>query len=89
MLRASLTVQTGKECHIHLDMREDADDSTTAPFRATRSIHHWEGIAVPVQEFFTANHKLLEKTDIWFAGSVSVGTAKIQADYDILLIDNE
>lgn len=87
ILRASITMQTGKEVHVHLNIRENADD-ITVPFSSIRLVHHWEGLDVPVQEKFDANHKFLEKTDVWFAGSVTTGTAIIQANYDMLLVDN-
>lgn len=87
MLRTSITMQTGKEVHVHINIRENAND-TSIPFTALRKVHHWEGLDVPVQEKFDANHRFKEKTDIWFAGSVTTGSAIIQANYDLLVADN-
>ena len=86
ILRTSITLDSGKVVDVNMKVRNNADNTTT--FIGVREIHHWKGLGTPVQERFLANHKLPEKTDIWFEGKVSTGTAVVDVDYDILLIKN-
>ncbi len=88
ILRVSVTMNANKEVNINLHNRPGAD-IVTAPFRGNIHLHHWDGVAVPINEFFIANHVLEEKTDVWFDGEVtSTPNGIIDIDYDILLIDN-
>lgn len=87
ILRISLTVDAAQSCDFHLLVRDDAD-LVAAPFSPTRVIHHWEGITQE-GENLKANHKLLEKTDVWFTCKMTGGASgEVDTDYDILLIDN-
>jgi hypothetical protein len=85
--RMAITMQTNKEVTVTLVKRENADD-IVAPFTAKRLMHEWTGISTPVGEPLKANHIITEKSDVWLTGLVSTGTAVIEVDYDILVIDN-
>ena len=87
ILNASMTVESNKLASLHLHKRLDAGDVTT-PFTASRIVHEWDGISIPYNEDFRANHILPEKTDIWVEADMSSGTGIIEFDYDMLLVDN-
>lgn len=87
VVRISITMSTGKEVNVNLHNREGAD-IVAAPFNPNLHLHHWDGLATPIEERFLANHKLLEKTDVWLDGEVPVTAAGIDVDYDILVVDN-
>ena len=84
-IRASM--DTGKEITLKLHVRNGAD-IVTPPYKPDAHKHHWNGITEPIREKYIAGHVLEEKSDVWFDGTVSVGTAIINVDYDILVIDN-
>lgn len=84
-IRASM--DTGKEISLKLHVRNGAD-IVAAPYKPDTHKHHWDGVTVPIKEKYEAGHVLEEKSDIWFDGSVSVGTAIINVDYDILIVNN-
>lgn len=85
--RVGITIDTGKSANIHLTVREDADD-VTVPVRVHKHVHHWEGLDSPVDTNFVANHVFNAKTDIWFEAVVTSGTAALDVNYDLLLVDN-
>ncbi len=88
LLRISITMSANKEVNVNLHNRPGAD-IVAAPFKASVHLHHWDGLATPIEERFLANHILPEKTDVWFDGEVtSTPAGSIDVDYDILLIDN-
>lgn len=89
MLDASITMDSNKEIEVHILKREDADD-TTAPMSPVVHIHHWVGITNPIiNDTFTANHVLPEKTDLWFNGlKTTAGTAHIDTESNLILVDN-
>ncbi len=88
LLRASITMNANKEVNVNIHNRPGAD-IVAAPFKASVHLHHWDGLATPIEERFLANHVLPEKTDVWFDGEVtSTPAGSIDVDYDILLIDN-
>lgn len=88
IIRISETMETGKTVTINLRARTMAD-IIVAPFKASRIRHQWDGLDTPVGERLFANHIFPEKTDIWFTAFVSTGTAIVESDYDILLVDNQ
>lgn len=83
----NITMDSGKSVTLDLHAREGAD-IIAAPFKAAIVKHQWDGLDTPISQEFKANHIFPEKTDIWFDGSVSTGSAIIEVDYDILLVDN-
>ncbi len=88
VVRASIDVDSSKTATIKMVERGNSS-LTVAPFDPHKHVHTWSGVTGNINEDFVANHKVLEKQDIWFevvAGSV--GTP-VEADYDLLLIDNE
>ena len=88
LLRVSITTDANKSFNVNLHNRPGAD-IVVAPFKASVHLHHWDGLAVPIEERFLANHVLLEKTDIWMDAEVTgASDGSVDADYDILLIDN-
>ena len=88
MLNTSITMDTGKSISANMHIREDAD-IIAAPFRAEVHLHHWKGLATPVDERFFANHVMPGKTDVWFdAELLSGGSAIVGVDYDMLLVDD-
>lgn len=87
IIRLSITVETGKTLNINLHNREGAD-IVVAPFTPSLHLHHWDGLDSPVEERFLANHRLEEKTDIWFDASVPLTSGGVDIDYDLLIVDN-
>jgi hypothetical protein len=87
ILNVSMTTEANKGANFVLHQRQDAD-VIIAPFTGQRIVHQWDGIEVPENEIFSANHKFPEKTDIWVGCDMASGTGTLQFDYDILLIDN-
>jgi hypothetical protein len=87
LLNSSITIEANKPANIIFYKRNDAD-VIAAPFTSSRLVHQWDGIDVPVNENFNANHILTEKTDVWVGCDMVTGTGIIQFDYDILLVDN-
>jgi len=85
--RISISMDTGKEVEVKMLIRENAD-AYSIPVSPERSVHHWHGLSTPVEEIFYAHHVLLAKTELHFEGLVSTGTAKIEVDYDLILVDN-
>lgn len=88
LLRTSITMNANKEVNVNIHNRPGAD-IVAAPFLASVHLHHWDGLSVPIDERFLANHILPEKTDVWFDGqATSTPAGSIDVDYDILVIDN-
>jgi len=87
MLHAAVSMDTGKSISVNIHKREDAD-MVVAPFGEHNHIHHWTGIDTPVSQAFNSGLVLKEKTDVWMDAVVTTGSASVDADYDILLIDN-
>ena len=87
IVRTSITVDAKKEASFSLHAREGAD-IITAPFKATRIVHEWDGITASTGEKILANHKFPERTDLYFDGQMSTGTGILQLDYDIVIIAN-
>lgn len=87
ILRASMTTEANKGANLILHQRQNAD-VVSAPFTSVRILHQWDGTETPIDETFTANHMLPEKTDTWVGADMVTGTGILQFDYDILLVDN-
>lgn len=87
ILAISITTEANKLATFSLHKRERAD-VITAPFGVTRVMHEWDGVNAPLQEIVIANHKVPEKTDIYFDVEMETGTGIVQIDYDILIIDS-
>lgn len=85
--RISITVDTGKDVDVEMKIRKEAD-VTAAPTSAWRTLHHWHGIGTPLEEVFYHSLDISEKTDIKFIGEGNGGTAEVEVDYDIILVDN-
>ncbi len=87
ILRFGISMDTGKSINVNLHIRPGAD-IVPAPFKSHVHVHHWDGLDKPINERFLANHRIEEKTDIWFDAVVPLTNASADIDYDILLIDN-
>lgn len=85
-LSAEVTMDGNKEVTAHMLARENAD-GIIAPFSPYRHIHHWEGLKEASDKSFKANHKFLEKTDIWLRGNGAT-TPHVNVNYELLLVDN-
>lgn len=83
----NITMETGKSVTLDLHAREGAD-VIAAPFKPSIVKHQWDGLDTPISQEFKANHIFPEMTDIWFDASVTTGSAVVEVDYDILLVDN-
>lgn len=87
IIRVSMTAETNKQTYVKIWRRSDAH-IVTAPFRGRRLVHRWDGVTA-IEENFPANHRMPEKTDVWFEVSTAPATTSIvQVDYDMILIDN-
>lgn len=82
-----MTVESNKAANFVLHQRQNAD-VIAAPFTAQRVVHQWDGIGVPLNEDFDANHRAPEKTDLWVGCDMVASTGILQFDYDILLVDD-
>ena len=82
----SITMDTGKVITINMVMREFANN-TGSSFSPHRHLQHWHGLDAPIAIESFANKNLNEKTDIWFEGIVSTGSADVEINYDIILYD--
>jgi len=85
--RISISMDTGKSVDVEVKVRERAD-IISAPAKGWRAIHHWHGIATPIEEVFFHSIDVGEKTDIKFSSQGNGATAQVEADYDIILVDN-
>jgi hypothetical protein len=87
VLNTSITLETNKSANLILHRRSNADN-IVAPFTSQRYVHQWDGLDVPDNEPFTANHRMTEKTDVWVGCDMTLGTGIVQFDYDILIVEN-
>lgn len=87
ILDTAITMQTGKQISVNLLCRNDSH-IVISPFSPTLDLHHWDGLSIPIDQDYKAQHILLERSDVWFNGFVSATTAIINIDYTLLLIDN-
>lgn len=87
ILRVAISMDTGKSVNVNIHNRQGAD-IVVAPFKPNLHLHHWDGISTPVNERLLANHRLPQKTDVWFDAVVPATAASVDVDYDILLVDN-
>jgi hypothetical protein len=85
--RISVTMDTGKSVDVQFFVRDNADD-TIVPVSPIKVKHHWFGIAEPIEEIFYANNSYDEKTDLWFEAKGNGAVAKVEVDYDIILVNN-
>ena len=85
--RISISVDSGKDVDIEV-LRRSGADITVAPTKAWKSLHHWHGIASPVEEIFYHSLAIEEKTDIRIKAQGNGAVAKVEADYDVILVDN-
>ena len=87
-VRVGITQETNQEVDLDLVSRERAD-IIVAPFGPVISEHQWRGLSVPINNRIFANHRIPERTDIWFRGRISSGAASVVGiEYDLLLVDN-
>lgn len=78
-----VTMDTGKEIDIALKFRENADD-IIPPVSPIRTIRDFKGLSEPINELIKGNLKFREKTDIWATGITSVGTSRIEVNFDFV-----
>lgn len=79
-----VTMDTGKEVDIAFKIRENADD-VVPPMSPVRTLRDFKGLSTPIDELIKGNLKFEEKTDIWTVGVTSVGSSKIEINYDFVL----
>lgn len=82
-----ITVDSNKSTTIELLKREDAL-TTSAPFTSTIATERWDGITENDFEPVLTNHIFPALTDIWFEAKVNTGTAVVQTDYEVILIQD-
>ena len=78
-----VTMDTGKTIDIIVKFRENADD-ITRPMSPIITIRDLRGLDTPTSGISLGNFKINEKTDIWVTGVTSVGTSKIEVNYDFV-----
>ena len=78
-----VTMDTGKTIDIIVKFRENADD-ITRPMSPIITIRDLRGLDTPTSGISLGNFKFNEKTDIWVTGVTSVGTSKIEVNYDFV-----
>lgn len=90
LVSLEITMDTGKTINVDLVKRPDADIGV-APFPSHRHIKHWKGLDQPIiTEFHRGTPEFPAKTDIWFeAALTSGGTAVVDVEYTVLLVDIE
>jgi hypothetical protein len=83
----SVNVDGTKAADIYVWKRENADD-VTAPFSPKIVIAEFEGLTGPDTIPFKTPIKLPEKTDFWMSAIVSAGSTKVDAEVEIIVIDD-
>jgi hypothetical protein len=78
-----ITMDTGKEVDVAFKIRENADD-ITPPVKPIRTIRDFKGLSTPVSDLIKGNLKLDEKTDVWAVGITSIGTSRIEINFDFV-----
>jgi len=88
LLGAELSAETTKTIDAIFFQRANILE-TAAPYTAMRALFEWSGIADSRTKLIKAPINGLEElTDIGFLVKVSTGTANVDIDFEILLVDN-
>ena len=86
MSRLAFTIDTGKTVDVRMYQNTNANDVSAGYTGAKRLIHEWVGLKDLVfRDRLDANITFNGATDIWFEAKVSVGTASISIDYDLVI----
>lgn len=88
MTSLSVNVDGSKSADVHFYQRKNADDITTGFSGVRRILYQADAISGGVQHIFSSYLKFEEKTDIWVRAVLGTGSASINAQYDLILVDN-
>lgn len=88
LTRAAADVDAGKAADMIMWQRQNADDVST-PFSGKRIVIEFPQLIGMVREKFDSYRSFPAKTDLWWTGTTGSGSApSVQADYDLVLVDN-
>ena len=80
----AITMDTGKVVDVFFKVRNNADQTSGDTMGAVREIRTFRGLDTPIERKSIGNFVLDENTDIWITGTVSTGSAELEANYDFL-----
>jgi hypothetical protein len=83
-----LSVETTKVVTFWLWQRQDTD-TVTAPFSSRRLVKQFDGVIDNLVSSLRAPiGPFPAKTDLWWSGAASIGTARASVDFEIVQVDN-
>lgn len=89
LLSVHVTIDSTRPCNVRCFVRENIDD-VSAPMGANRIKLDWNGVESPGFMYSPKGPELVinEKSDVWFEGATSGGTAHVSCNFELLLVDN-
>lgn len=87
LVRVAIEVDSAKTARIVMHSRGNTN-LTTAPFDPVAHIHTWDGVKGGLPLDLKEPHTFAAKTDIWFTSVAGAVSTSLEADYDLILVQD-
>ena len=87
LVRVAIEVDSSKSARIIMHSRGNTN-LTTAPFDPVAHVHTWDGVKGGLPLDLKEPHIFAAKTDIWFTSIAGAVSTPLEADYDLILVQD-
>ena len=87
LVRVAIEVDSSKSSRIVMHARGNTN-LVSAPFDPVEHVHTWDGVTGGIPLDLKEPHIFAAKTDIWFTSTAGALNTALEADYDLILVQD-